>query len=72
MIDAAEERSREMLEAARRAIEAEKQKAVSAIRDEVVELSLASAEAVIGRRVSGDDDRRLVGELVDRLRGARK
>jgi len=72
IVEEAQTRSREMVEAARRAIEGEKQKAIAAIRDEVVDISLAGAKAVIGRSVDGEDDRRLVGDLVDRMkRGAR-
>lgn len=70
IVDEAQARSRELVESARRTIEAEKQKAVAAIRDEVVEISLAGAQAVIGRNVGGEDDRRLVGDLVDRMKGA--
>ena len=70
IVDEAQARSREMVEAARRTIDAEKQKAVAAIRDEVVDISLAGAQAVIGRNVDGEDDRRLVGDLVDRMKGA--
>ncbi len=53
-----------MIEAARATIEAEKEKALTAIRGEVVDLSLKAASKVLGRQVGGEDDRRLVEELV--------
>lgn len=53
-----------MIEAARSTISAEKDKALTAIRNEVVDLSLSAASKVIGRTVTGEDDRRLVEEMV--------
>lgn len=45
-------------------IETAKEQALSAIRAEVVELTVSAAGQVLKRRVDSDDDRRLVGELV--------
>lgn len=53
-----------MIEQARTAISAEKDKAISTIRQEVVDLSLAAASKVLGRTVGTEDDRRLVTDLV--------
>ena len=53
-----------MIASARTTIEAEKDKALSAIRTEVVELSLNAASKVLGRNVGSEDDRRMVRELV--------
>ena len=69
IVDEAQDRSREMITAAQRAIRAEQDKAVAAIREEVVDLSLAGARAVIERNVGSDDDRRLLGDMVDRVKG---
>jgi F-type H+-transporting ATPase subunit b len=69
IIDEAQGKSREMVEAARRAIQAEQDKAIAAIREEVVDLSLAGASAVLERNVGSDDDRRLVAGLVDKVGG---
>ena len=77
----AESRERDILETAKREaeakmqeaearIQAEHEKALSAIRGEVVELSLNAASQVLGRRVDSDDDRRLVQELVSQEGGA--
>ncbi|MEW6074377.1 MAG: F0F1 ATP synthase subunit B [Planctomycetota bacterium] len=53
-----------MVEAARKAIRAEQDKAISAIRNEVVDLALSAAGKVLEREVKTPDDRRLVAELV--------
>ncbi|HVS09705.1 MAG TPA: F0F1 ATP synthase subunit B [Planctomycetota bacterium] len=68
IVEDAEKRSHAMIEAARRAIRVEQDKAIAAIRDEVVELSLASARAVLERNVGGEDDRRLVSQMVSRVK----
>ena len=67
ILDEAQGRSREMVTAAKRAIQAEQDKALAAIREEVVDLSLAGARAVLDRNVGSDDDRRLLGEMVDKV-----
>ena len=54
-----------MIASARSAIESEREKALSSIREEVVNLSLGAATKVLGRNVSSEDDRRMVGELVN-------
>ena len=70
-VEAQAARERE-LEAARRAIQAEQAKAIAAIREEVVDLSMSGARAVLQRNVGGDDDRRMVSELVGNLKVAKK
>jgi F-type H+-transporting ATPase subunit b len=60
------------LEAARRAIKAEQDKAIAAIREEVVDLSISGARAVLKRNVGGDDDRRMVADLVGNLKAVKK
>ena len=64
IVAAAKQEAAGMVEAARSAIHAEQDKAISAIRNEVVELSLHAASKVLERNVGGEDDRRLVSELV--------
>jgi F-type H+-transporting ATPase subunit b len=68
LISAAEEKARDLVAAAQTTIRAEQEKALSAIRLEVVELSLSAASKVIGRSVDSEDDRRLVGEVVSGVR----
>jgi F-type H+-transporting ATPase subunit b len=60
------------LEEAQRAIQAERDKALTSIREEVVEMSMAGARAVLARNVGGDDDRRLVNEMVGNLKTAKR
>ena len=64
IVDNARKESDAMISSARSAIQAEREKALSTIREEVVQLSLGAATKVLGRNVSSEDDRRLVGELV--------
>jgi F-type H+-transporting ATPase subunit b len=54
-----------MLDRARRDIAAEKDKALTALRREAVELSLAAASKLVGERMDSDTDRRLVTEYLD-------
>jgi F-type H+-transporting ATPase subunit b len=61
-----------LLERAKAEIKAEQDKALSAIRAEVVEVSLNAASQVIARRIDASDDRRLVDELVGAAAGGRK
>jgi F-type H+-transporting ATPase subunit b len=53
-----------MIERAKTEIKNEEAKALSAIRREVVEVSMNAAGQVLKRKVDGADDRRLVEELV--------
>ena len=64
IVDSAKREAGAMIESARGAIQAEQEKALSAIRNEVVDLSLNAASKVIGRNVGSQDDRKLVSELV--------
>jgi F-type H+-transporting ATPase subunit b len=70
MKDAATQEAKALLEGARRAIQAEQEKALAAIRDEVVELSIAGARAVLERNVGTEDDKRLVASMVGRMTSA--
>lgn len=53
-----------MVERAKHDIETAKEQALTAIREEVVDLSLSAAGQVLRRTVDSEDDRRLVTELV--------
>lgn len=64
IIETAKKEAAAMIESARTTIQAEQAKALTAIRNEVVDLSLSAASRVLGRRVDSDDDRRMVAELV--------
>lgn len=69
IIAAAEVKAKDMVVSAQAAIRAEQDKALSAIRNEVVELSLQAAGKIVGRSVDSEDDRRLVNEVVSGVRG---
>ena len=64
IVENAKKEADAMIESARATITAEKDKALTAIRSEVVDLSLNAASKVLGRNAAAEDDRRLVEELV--------
>jgi len=64
IVQAAKQEASTMVENARKTIRAEQDKALSAIRNEVVDLTFRAASKVLERNVSGDDDRRMVTELI--------
>jgi len=72
IVEEANQKSQRMVEQAQATIHAERDKAVMAIRNEVVELSMAGARAVLQRNVGGDDDRRLVSDMVGKLKAVAK
>ncbi len=61
-----------LLEQAKREIQVEREKALAAIRGEVVELSLSAASAVLGRNVGSEDDRRIVGDMLVKMKSTTK
>ena len=64
IVEAAKVEASQMVDTAKKAIRAEQDKAISTIRNEVVDLSLTAASRVLERNVGGEDDRRIVTELV--------
>jgi len=62
--DTAAREAQGMLERAKSEIRAEQDKALAAIRNQVVEVSMHAASQVLKRKVDSADDRRLVEELV--------
>ncbi len=56
-----------LLDRARREISAEKERALLALRQEAVDLSLAAASKLIGERLDGPSDRKLVEEYLATL-----
>ena len=69
IVENAKKEAEAMIDGARRQIQAEQEKAIAAIRNEVVDLSLGAASQVLGRTVGGDDDRRLAEQLVQQSGG---
>lgn len=68
LVEAAKAEAAGLIESARRTIQAEQQKAIAAIREEVVDLSISGASKVLGRNVGSEDDRRLVADLVGQVK----
>jgi F-type H+-transporting ATPase subunit b len=64
IVESAKGEATQLLEAARKAIRTEQDKALAAIRNEVVELSLRAASKVLERNVGGEDDRKVVAQVV--------
>jgi F-type H+-transporting ATPase subunit b len=64
IVEAAKTEAGALVESARKAIRIEQDKALAAVRNEVVELSLQAASQVLDRRVGGEDDRRFVAQVV--------
>jgi F-type H+-transporting ATPase subunit b len=62
--DDAVKQANALIERARTEIKGEQDKALAAIRREVVDVTMAAAEKVIRRKVDSADDKRLVEELV--------
>ncbi len=64
ILEVAKTEATQMIEGARKAIRAEQDKAVAAIRNEVVELSLHAASKLLERNVGSEDDRRFAAQVV--------
>ncbi len=61
-----------LLEQAKREIGVEREKALATIRGEVVDLTMSAASAVLKRNVGGEDDRRLVGDMMQKMKTGSK
>ncbi len=64
---AAKARGEELMEQARRDIEAETRRAIGEIRSEVADLTVAATEKVTRKTLSAEDQKRLVEEALDEL-----
>jgi F-type H+-transporting ATPase subunit b len=64
IVEGAKGEAAQLVESARRAIRAEQDKAIAAIRNEVVDLSLRAASRVLERNVGSEDDRRLAALVI--------
>ena len=53
-----------MKESAIREIDTEKEKAIAAVREEVVSLSVLAASKVLGKEISEEDNRALIEETI--------
>ncbi|MEJ2502406.1 MAG: F0F1 ATP synthase subunit B [Gemmatimonadota bacterium] len=69
LVSKTEAEQREVVERAKREIEREREQALESIRREAVDLSVAAAAHLLGRKVDAKEDRRLVQEYLDRTVG---
>lgn len=71
IVENAKQEATAMIEGARRQIQTEQAKAIAAIRNEVVDLTLSAATQVLGRAVRSEDDQRLAQDLVSKTAGSK-
>ncbi len=69
LLKASRDEAQRLVDEARAAIEAETKRARATLREEVVSLSLAAAERLLGRSMTGDDQKRLAEQYVRELGG---
>lgn len=69
LLKASRDEAQRLMEEAKGAIEAETKRARATLREEVVSLSLAAAERLLGRSLGGDDQKRLAEQYVRELGG---
>ncbi len=68
-LKASRDEAQRMVDEARTAIELETKRARASLREEVVALSLAAAERLLGRSMTGEDQKRLAEQYVRELGG---
>ncbi len=69
LLKASRDEAQRMVDEARTAIEMETKRARATLREEVVTLSLAAAERLLGRSMTGEDQKRLADQYVRELGG---
>lgn len=69
LLKASRDEAQRLTEEAKAAIEAETRRARATLREEVVSLSLAAAERLLGRSLTGEDQKRLADQYVRELGG---
>lgn len=69
MLKASRDEAQRVLDEAKATIEMETKRARAALREEVATLSLAAAERLLGRAMTGDDQKRLAEQYVRELGG---
>jgi F-type H+-transporting ATPase subunit b len=69
LLKVSRDEAQRLVDEARAAIEAETKRARATLREEVVSLSLAAAERLLGRSMTGDDQKRLAEQYVRELGG---
>jgi len=69
LLKASRDEAQRLVDEARAAIETEVRRARASLREEVVALSLAAAERLLGRSMTGEDQKRLAEQYVRELGG---
>jgi F-type H+-transporting ATPase subunit b len=69
LLKASREEAQRMVDEAKAAIETEAKRARTSLREEVVNLSLTAAERLLGRSLTGEDQKRLAEQYVRELGG---
>jgi len=69
LLKASRDEAQRLVDEARAAIEAETKRARATLREEVVSISLAAAERLLGRSMTGEDQKRLADQYVRELGG---
>ena len=64
LLDRAKAEQQDVVDRAKRDIEREREQALESIRREAVELSIAAASHLVGRRLDAEEDRRLVTDFL--------
>jgi F-type H+-transporting ATPase subunit b len=64
MIEDARQEQQQLIARAARDIEAERDRAIEALRREAIEIALAAAGKLVGHRIDGAEDRKLVAEYL--------
>nr|PZN89609.1 MAG: ATP synthase F0 subunit B [bacterium] len=72
MLERARAEQEELLARARQELERERERALEALRRDAVELSLAAAAKLVGKRLDSEDDRRIITEYLDRIGASRQ
>lgn len=70
LLERAKTEQQDVVDKAKRDIEREREQALESIRREAVELSIAAAAHLVGRKLDGEEDRRLVREYLDRAQAS--
>ena len=70
LLDQARVQQEEMVARARQDIVRERERAIESLRREAVELALAAASRLLERRITGDEDRKLISEYLGRVKAS--
>lgn len=70
LLERSKAEQQDVVDKAKREIEREREQALESIRREAVDLSIAAAAHLVGKKLDGEEDRRLVRDYLDRAQGS--